>query len=94
MLAIRRDPWNITRVTFDIDTPGGRSERTPTVTLEAVANRCSGGECPTVYKTNRGTLVVQGYAFEPGHAGVSLPAGEQMVEIPVELIKDFLHSSS
>ena len=94
MLAIRRSAWNITRVTYHPHTPGVRSEQTPTVTLEAVANRCSGGECPMVYKTNRGTLVVQGYAFEPAHAGVSLPSGEQMVEIPIELIKDYLHSSS
>lgn len=81
-------------VTYDFPIHGGRSAQTPSVTLEAVANRCSGGECPTVYRTDRGTLVVQGYTFEPSNAGVSLPSGEQMVEIPVDLITEYLRSSS
>jgi hypothetical protein len=42
-----------------------------------------------VYRTNRGTLVVQGYTFEPGDAGVTIPTGEQMVEIPLELIAGY-----
>lgn len=61
----------------------------PTVSLEAVANRCGGGDCPTVFRTDRGTLVVQGYIFQPADAGVALPAGEQMVEIPVELLAEY-----
>jgi hypothetical protein len=52
--------------------------------LELVTTLCGGGSCPTVYRTNRGTLVVQGYAV--GDAGVDLPAGELLVEIPADLL--------
>jgi len=66
-----------------------------TVMLELVAGRlCGAGECPTVYKTDRGTLVVQGYTFQPAHAGVELPPGEQMVEVPVELVADCITAMS
>jgi hypothetical protein len=73
-------------VTNDLSLNGASVAPAPTVTLEVVANRCGGGECPTVYRTDRGTLVVQGYAFEPALAGMEVPAGERMVEIPVELL--------
>jgi hypothetical protein len=63
------------------------------VTLKAIANRCNAGECPTVYKTNRATIVVQGYSFDPKQVGVSIPADEQMVEIPMELIEDLIQKS-
>ncbi|HET8685010.1 MAG TPA: hypothetical protein VFM54_24525 [Micromonosporaceae bacterium] len=63
------------------------------VTLEFIAGRpCGGGECPTVYRTDRGTLVVQGYTFPPAHAGVEIPSGEQMVEIPTELVADYVRA--
>src|SRR5213595_2167688 len=93
-LAKRPGAWNMTRVTHNFSINSDSGTPTPTVTLEVVANRCGGGECPTVYKTDRGTLVVQGYTFEPGHAGVTLPSGEQMIEIPVELLTDYLQSPS
>lgn len=46
---------------------------------------CGGGGCPTVYRTSRNTFVVQGYTVTAETAGVDLPAGEQLVEIPAEL---------
>lgn len=54
--------------------------------LELVTTLCGGGTCPTVYRTNRGTLVVQGYAVTPAAAGVAVPDGELLVEIPVDLL--------
>jgi hypothetical protein len=69
-----------------------RGNSTPAVTLTPVAAWCGNGECPTVYTTDRGTLVVQGYALEPDHAGMAIPAGEQMVEIPAELLTNYLKS--
>jgi hypothetical protein len=48
---------------------------------------CSGGGCPTIYRTDHGTLVVQGYAVT-GQTGVQLPDGELLVEIPVELLAE------
>jgi hypothetical protein len=62
--------------------------------LTFVAGRCAGGDCPTVYQTDRGTLVIQGYAFNAAAGGVSLPAGEQMVEIPVELLADWVRATT
>jgi hypothetical protein len=59
------------------------------VSLEPVASYCAAGECPTIYRTDRGTFVVQGYVFEPGAAGTTVPAGEQMIEIPAELLAEY-----
>jgi hypothetical protein len=33
--------------------------------------------------------VLQGYVFEPQAAGTTVPAGEQMIEIPVELLAEY-----
>ena len=54
--------------------------------LELITTLCGGGTCPTVYRTNRGTMVVQGYAVTAATAGVNLPAGELLVEIPADLL--------
>jgi hypothetical protein len=51
------------------------------------SNTCSGGSCPTVYKTDRGTFLVQGYVIKPSELD-DLPAGipqtETIVEVPAE----------
>lgn len=47
---------------------------------------CTGGTCPTVFATERGTLLVQGYAVTAASAGLDVPAGEQLVEIPHDLL--------
>jgi hypothetical protein len=54
--------------------------------LTLVTKLCDGGGCPTVYRTDRDTLVIQGWTITGQSAGVDLPAGEQLVEIPVELL--------
>jgi hypothetical protein len=59
----------------------------PGLSLELVATLCGGGTCPTVYRTNRGSLVVQGYAVPAEAAGVNLPTGELLVEIPADLLR-------
>jgi hypothetical protein len=56
------------------------------LSLTPIAASCSSGSCPTLYRTNRDTLVVQGYAVTAADAGVDLPAGELLVEIPLDLI--------
>jgi hypothetical protein len=53
--------------------------------LEVVANQCTGGACPTIYLTKRGTLIVQGDTFA-APAGRDVPDGEGLVEIPIELL--------
>jgi hypothetical protein len=59
----------------------------PALALEYVlTSGCTSGNCPTMYRTNRGTFVVQGYAVTPEQAGVELPDGELLVEIPLDLL--------
>jgi hypothetical protein len=55
--------------------------------LTLMTKLCSGGGCPTVYRTSRNTYVVQGYTVTAESAGLDLPAGEQLVEIPAELFE-------
>jgi hypothetical protein len=77
------------------DPPLARPDSAPTqVNLTFVAGRCAGGDCPTIYQTDQGTLVIQGYAFDAATGGVSLPPGEQMVEIPAELFADWVRAAS
>lgn len=49
-----------------------------------------GGGSPTLYETDRGTIVVRGYAITDGQALADLgevPAGEVDIEIPRELLR-------
>ncbi|MFI5895818.1 hypothetical protein ACIA5D_37550 [Actinoplanes sp. NPDC051513] len=64
------------------------AERDGTEPLTFLTKLCAGGSCPTVYRTDRGTYVVQGYALTAEAAGLDLPAGEQLVEIPAELLAE------
>jgi hypothetical protein len=54
--------------------------------LRVLAGRCGTGSCPTVYGTDRETVVVQGYVVNGGDAGVEVPDGERLVEIPTEIL--------
>jgi hypothetical protein len=60
--------------------------------LRVVANRCSAGTCPTVYISDSGspsgTVVVQGYTVSGKRAGIDVPDGETLVEIPIELLTE------
>lgn len=54
------------------------------MTLTRIAGTCNDGPCPTIYRTGHGTLAVQGDTL----AGVGVPDGEQIVEIPEALLRD------
>ncbi|MDQ3708059.1 MAG: hypothetical protein M3387_01915 [Actinomycetota bacterium] len=57
--------------------------------LTLVSGGCSGGSCPTVYATDRGTYVVQGYTVGSGEdAGLDVPSGEALVEVPAGLLDE------
>jgi hypothetical protein len=62
--------------------------------LRVVANMCNSGACPTVYETGSGTVVVQGFAVAATRAGIDVPDGEALVEIPVELLAEALRHLS
>jgi len=52
------------------------------LTKIAEANR-KDGDCPTVYRTDSGTLAVQGYTLD-----CPTPDGETLVEIPADLLAE------
>lgn len=58
--------------------------------LTRIAGDCGEGRtCPTVYTTDRGTLVVQGYRLDAeALAEIDLPENESAVEIPLTLLKE------
>lgn len=55
---------------------------TPEPVPQPLITLCGGGSCPTVYRTDRDTVLVQGTAA----TSVTVPDGELLVEIPKELL--------
>lgn len=55
-----------------------------------IAVMCGAGTCPTVYRTSRGTLIIQGAAITAAGTGIDLAAGEALIEIPEELLTQFV----
>ncbi|MEV0533380.1 hypothetical protein [Kitasatospora sp. NPDC050463] len=53
--------------------------------VRKLVSSCEDGECPTLYATDRGALLVQGEI--PADHGLELPGHETVVEIPAELIR-------
>lgn len=51
--------------------------------LTMIAGDCKDGDCPAVYRTDRGTIAVQG-----GRLAVPAPDGEAIVEIPARLLAE------
>jgi hypothetical protein len=50
----------------------------------------SGDDCPTVYETDRDTVAIQGYVVTH-KLGRAVSAGEAIVEIPIELLRESAH---
>ncbi|WP_455360032.1 hypothetical protein [Streptomyces sp. SYSU K21746] len=60
--------------------------------LRFIGTTSGGGNCPTLYETDRGTIVVQGYKVTDEEARSQLRDvldGEDIVEIPRELLVRF-----
>jgi hypothetical protein len=60
--------------------------------LRPIANLCSTGACPTIYQSPSGALVVQGYSVPVDQAGIDVPEGESLVEIPLALLAEALRN--
>ena len=55
--------------------------------VEHILTLCGAtGSCPSVYRTSRGTYLIQGYVVSTGQDGEEVPAGQQRVEIPRDLL--------
>ncbi|WP_344024840.1 hypothetical protein [Streptomyces luteireticuli] len=50
-----------------------------------LVSTCDITDCPTLYATNRDTLLVQGET--PTDHGLQIPSHETLVEIPMDLIR-------
>lgn len=63
--------------------------------LTRIAGECPDGRtCPTVYRTDRGTAVIQGYRLDADTlARVPLGADETAVEIPMSLLEEVVRCS-
>jgi hypothetical protein len=48
---------------------------------------CEGGNCPTTYITDRGTVLVQGYDVAQPNPAVGLPPGHAFAEVPPALLE-------
>lgn len=64
-----------------------------TMTLRKVAGSCRNDDCPTVYVSDRGTVVFQGDAVTAAH-GLRLGTGEQAVELPMSLVLEAMNELS
>jgi hypothetical protein len=53
--------------------------------LTKIKGACRDDTCPTLYATDRGTIVVQGYVVRD--SDVTVPEGEALVEVPAELLE-------
>jgi hypothetical protein len=52
-----------------------------------LATLCPDANCPAIYQTDRGTLMVRGYVVEPSaETEIEVVPGEAVVEIPTELV--------
>ncbi|RLL66705.1 hypothetical protein [Streptomyces sp. Z26] len=54
--------------------------------VTVLATTCDKKDCPTIYETDRGTVLVQGET-PMGH-GLAIPAHEGLVEIPMDLVRE------
>ena len=57
--------------------------------LTLLGTESKNGQSPTLYATDRGTLVVQGWRITAGEAlsTMTVPAHETAVEVPVALLR-------
>jgi|BarGraNGADG00312_1021997.scaffolds.fasta_scaffold00306_4 hypothetical protein len=52
---------------------------------------CNGKSCPAVYRTDRGSLVVQGSRVADA-VSIDVPDSETLVEIPSDLLKKLVEA--
>jgi hypothetical protein len=62
-----------------------------TMTLRQVAGSCGEGDCPTIFVSDRGTVVFQGDAVTEAR-GLRLGDGEQAVELPMNVVLEAINA--
>jgi hypothetical protein len=59
--------------------------------VSKLVSACDIKDCPTIYATDRDTLLVQGEV--PTDHGLDIPANETVVEIPTQLLLDLIRKA-
>lgn len=59
--------------------------------VSKLVSACDIKDCPTIYATDRDTLLVQGEV--PADHGLKIPANETVVEIPTQLFLDLIRKA-
>ncbi|MEU8870925.1 hypothetical protein AB0D24_07090 [Streptomyces javensis] len=59
--------------------------------VSMLVSTCDIKDCPTIYATDRDTLLVQGEV--PTDHGLEIPANEGIVEIPMQLLFDLIRKA-
>jgi hypothetical protein len=55
---------------------------------KVIGSGCAGGDCPAIYRTDRGTFVVQGNRVKATEVSqLHVPEHEVLTEIPEELVQ-------
>ncbi len=58
--------------------------------LIPIHTQCKPVLCPTLYWTDRGTVVVQGFDVSDAESVPQSPSGESWVEVPISLLREGL----
>lgn len=60
--------------------------------LASSADQCSGGHCPTIYKKDDETYLIQGYCADDFFSEGFVPEGEAVVSIPASMVRGLLEN--
>lgn len=61
--------------------------------LTQIVGPCIGDSCPAIYRSDQGTIVVQGATVDNAD-GVVVPGHESLVEIPLSLLEELIRSGA
>lgn len=69
------------------------SSANPVFEIIATERQCSGGHCPTIYKKDDQTYLIQGYCADDFFSKDHIPEGEAVVSIPAAIVKSLFEKS-
>lgn len=85
---LSRGLFKIFLTTFAGDSIVGNKEGIDVKLELYIGTNCYGGDCPTIYRSDRGSFVVQGALINAGDIkDLVIPANEGVVEIPESLVQ-------
>lgn len=59
--------------------------------VHSLGDDCAGGSCPTIYKTDDNTYVLQGKKMtDQEKIDLNIPVDEDIIELPADFLETFL----